>query len=279
MKERSYKISVGGVTLTATYFSNELIGGRREPLGEIFDNLSRIHRHAEHEMFFLGDGEMELVTESGNLHFADSAVIVPPDVGHYTVIDAEKLFVIYVNIDRIDGEAARNLEKRLSGGVSSLEMNPDEIFYLEKISGSNNPSDISHLLSLLFSDLFSRLEPNFFVAENDVVPAGKYAFALEEYVEAHYTESVRLSDVAAHLHLCEKQVLRVIKKEYGCSFSEYVHQKRLSVASMMLKHTDMNVSEIARRVGFENDNYFYRVFKKKYGETPSEYRNHYKNRS
>ena len=46
---------------------------------------------------------------------------------------------------------------------------------------------------------------------------------------------------------------------------------------MMLKHTSLTVNEIARRVGFENDNYFYRVFKKKYGETPTEYRNKYKN--
>lgn len=279
MKERSYKIEVGAIALTVTYFSSELGVGRRQPFGEIFDNLSSVHRHADHEMFFLWGGEMELVTESGNLHFFDSAVIVPPDVGHYTVVDAEKLFVIYVSIDRADGDAARNLAERLSAGVLSLGINSDEVFYLEKMSRSNNPSDISHLLSLLFSDLFSRLEPNFFVSENGVVPMGKYAFALEEYVEAHYTESVRLSDVAAHLHLCEKQVLRVIKKEYGCSFSEYVHQKRLSVASMMLKHTDMSVSKIARRVGFETDNYFYRVFKKKYGETPSEYRNHYKNLS
>jgi two-component system response regulator YesN len=277
MKERSYKISVGSVALTATYFSNELGDGRREPLGEIFDNLSNVHRHAEHEIFFLWDGEMELVTENGNLHFSDSAVIVPPDVGHYTVIDAEKLFVIYLRIDRAEGEAERSLAKRLSEGVLSLGINSDEKFYIEKIFGAKNSADISHLLSLLFSDVFLRLEPGIFAAENDVSSTGKYAFALENYVGEHYNGVMRLSDVAEHLHLCEKQVLRVIKKEYGCSFSDYVNQKSMSVAIMMLKHTSLTVNEIARRVGFENDNYFYRVFKKKYGETPTEYRNKHKN--
>jgi hypothetical protein len=67
---------------------------------------------------------------------------VPPDVGHYTVIDAEKLFVIYVSIDRGDGEAARSFEKRLSDGVLSLEIHSDERFYLEKIFRSKNSSDI-----------------------------------------------------------------------------------------------------------------------------------------
>ena len=71
----------------------------------------------------------------------------------------------------------------------------------------------------------------------------------------------------------------MIKREYGCSFTEYVNRKRMSVAMMMLKHTEMTVSEIARAVGFESDNYFYKVFKERQGLTPNEYRNEQKNGS
>lgn len=273
MKEQSYKISLGRVALTVTYFADELGVGRREPLGEVFDKVSSIHHHAEQEIFFVLDGEMELVTEDENLRFKDSAVILPPDMGHYTGIDAESLFVIYMSIDHAEGEAGTRLSERLLREVVSLEINEDEKFYLDKLGKIRNSYDCPHLLSLLFSELLSRIEPGIQGGERIENAGGKYAFALEAYIERHYSEKLCLSDLAASLHLCEKQVSRVIKKEYGCSFTEYVNRKRMSVATMMLKHTDMSVSEIARAVGFENDNYFYRVFKERYSLTPNEYRN------
>jgi len=279
MKEQSYKLSIGGLSLTATCFLGELGDGRREPLGEIFDNLSNIHRHAEFEMFFIADGEMELVCENDNFHFSDSVVIMPPNMGHYTVIDAERVFVIYIDIEKAEGDAERELAKKLSSGVLSIDISYDERFYIEKLSLPRSLSDFPHLIYLLFSELFGRLVPTIANEKKGKEVSRKYAFALDEYIEHHYFEKICLSDLAASLHLCEKQISRVIKKEYGCSFTEYVNRKRISVAVMMLKHTEMTVSEIASAVGFENNNYFYRVFKQRYGMTPSEYRNSQKNGS
>lgn len=272
MKERTHKIDLGEISLTATYFADQLGVGRREPMGEIFDNISNIHRHAEHEIFFVWGGEMELVTERENYRFCDSVVVLPSDLGHYTVIDAERLFVIYLSIERADGERGKRLLQRLASGVLSLSISDDEKFYLEKLIKNQNCCDYPHLLALLFSELFTRIEPSIGDVGEEENGGGKYAFALEEYIEKHYSEKVRLCDVAKALHLCEKQVSRVIKREYGCSFSEYVNKKRMSVALMMLKHSEMTVTEISHAVGFENDNYFYRVFRERFGITPNEYR-------
>lgn len=272
MKERIHKIELGEISLTVTYFADAFGVGRREPLGEIFDNISSIHRHAEYEMFFLWGGEMELVTEGEDCRFSDSVVVLPPNLGHYTVVDAEKLFVIYLSIDRAEGESGKRLMKYFSSGVLSLKVSDDEKFYLEKLREAKRSIDYPHLLALLFSELVSRLDPDILGGEANADGMGKYAFAIEEYIERHYSEKLRLHDLAAYLHLCEKQVSRVIKKEYGCSFSEYVNHKRMSVALMMLKHTDMTVTAIARSVGFDNDNYFYKVFRESYGLTPNEYR-------
>lgn len=273
MKELSHKIVIGDVALTVTYFSGELGFCRREPLGEIFDNISSIHRHSEHEIFFLWGGEMELVTERENRRIRDSVVILPPDVGHYTAIDAERLFVVYMNIDRAEGEGGKRLFERILSDILVLDISDDEKFYIESVLTAKSSYDEPHLLSLLFSELLSRVEPDFCGGKKEERAAGKYAFALDEYIARHYSEKIRLCDVASSLHLCEKQVSRVIKKEYGCTFSEYVNRKRMMVAVMMLKHTEMTVSDISRATGFENSNYFYRVFKEKYGLTPIEYRN------
>ena len=95
---------------------------------------------------------------------------------------------------------------------------------------------------------------------------------LDNYIAEHYCEKITLADIAAELYLCERQVSRIIRREYNCSFADFVNIKRLSVAAMMLKHTQMNIADVARSVGYENYNYFYRVFKTKYGVTPAQYR-------
>ena len=268
MKERSYKIKYRGEILTVTYFEDELGLGRRDPLSQALDMISNVHRHADHEMFFLLNGEMELVMEGDSKRFRNSVVILPPSLEHYTVIDAEHIFVIYLSL----GKESR-LEEKLRS-VMSLDINEDEKFYLEKMIrvGTEEFEDSYHVLSLLLSELLRRLDADDGAGKRQNKTAVKYTFALCEYLEKHYTERIKLSDAARELHLCEKQVSRVIKKEYKCSFCDFVNQKRLSVAIMMLKHTEMPISEIARKVGFDNDNYFYRIFKKKYGKTPSEYR-------
>ena len=75
------------------------------------------------------------------------------------------------------------------------------------------------------------------------------------------------------MYLSQKQVSRIVKKQYGCTFPELMNQKRMSVAVMLLKNTHLSVSEIAVRVGINNENYFYKLFKERCGVTPLKYRN------
>lgn len=266
MKKRSYKVSCYGIDATVTYFEEEWGGGRREPLGEIFDKVSDIHQHTEQEVFFVLGGEMELMLENGKLCFSNCAVVVPAGMGHYTAINAERVFVLYFST----GNA---FFSELFREVSSFAIGNDARMYVEKLAEGARGDDGFHLVSLLFSAFVRQIAPEVCRETETVGAVGKYAFEIDEYIEAHYTEGIRLFELAEHLHLCEKQVSRVIKREYGYSFSSLVNQKRLSVAAMMLRHTDMTVADIARRVGYDSDNYFYRVFKRKYGLTPVEYRN------
>ncbi len=268
MKKRSYKVTSSGVAATFTCFDVRGVC-RREPLGEIFDRINNIHRHVEHEVFYILDGEMELVFENDSLRLSDSIAIVPAEMGHYTLADSQKLFVLYISAE--NEEAEMLFRERLSHVFTDAVLE-EERFYIDCISKAGGEEDRYHLLSLLFSTLLRRISPDEVQAEDGGVEGGRYGFDIDEYIEMRYSESIQLADLATHLHLCEKQVSRVIKKEYHCSFPELVNRKRLSVASMMLKYTDLTVSEIAKKVGFQNDNYFYRVFGERYGETPGAYR-------
>jgi len=61
-------------------------------------------------------------------------------------------------------------------------------------------------------------------------------------------------------------------REYGVTLSELVIQKKLHVARALLKNTDMKIKEVAARVNLGIENYFYTMFKKRYGISPLEYR-------
>jgi AraC-like DNA-binding protein len=62
-------------------------------------------------------------------------------------------------------------------------------------------------------------------------------------------------------------------KEYeSMTIVDSINDRRLERAKLYLEQHDWNVNEIMVRVGFGNESYFYRLFKRKYGTTPKEYR-------
>ena len=271
MSEKTYKVSLRDIHLTVTYFTKDASLSIHESPSEVFNKIREVHRHSEQEIFFVPNGEIKVVVEDGVKGFTNSVVIVPAGVEHYTVLNSDSCFVAYMKIDR-DGSGA--LSEAICDFAISYEMDESDIFYLSALEKSEYtcPEDCQYLISLLFSKLIREVSTSDFLPSNADGTNSKYTFMLDQYIYDHYSEKISLADIAAELYLCERQVSRIIKREYKCSFADFVNTKRLSVAAMMLKHTKMNVSDIARSVGYENYNYFYRVFKKKYGVTPAVYR-------
>ena len=76
----------------------------------------------------------------------------------------------------------------------------------------------------------------------------------------------------ASFHFQKDYFNRLIKKNTGMTYSEYLQNIRLSEAQKLLLHTEMSISDIAEHVGYHNKGYFYKIFTQKYGMTPAEYR-------
>ena len=100
MSERIYKVGFRDIILTVTYFSKDSISSIHEPSSEILNKIRGTHRHSEHEVFFVPNGEIKVVLEDGYTSFSNAAVIVPAGVGHYTVLNSDSCFVAYLEIER-----------------------------------------------------------------------------------------------------------------------------------------------------------------------------------
>jgi two-component system response regulator YesN len=93
-----------------------------------------------------------------------------------------------------------------------------------------------------------------------------------EYVHRHFDEAVSLKAMARYVAMEEHYLSSLFKKKTGRNFIDYLHDVRIEQAKQCLDRTDMTVNEIGRRVGFFNDNYFIKIFKRRTGMTPSQYR-------
>lgn len=87
-----------------------------------------------------------------------------------------------------------------------------------------------------------------------------------------YNEKIYLGDLAEQSGLSPAQMRKVFRKVNHISPREYLIGKRIEEAKYLLEEGKENVSSIAEKVGYENVNYFSRIFKKKTGMSPMEYR-------
>lgn len=93
-----------------------------------------------------------------------------------------------------------------------------------------------------------------------------------EYVEFNLSKEIFLSDLAGENNVSESYLSKKFKKETGIAFGNYITKKRCKKAALMLKETALQIQEISAYVGYPDNNYFIKVFKKMYNMTPSEYR-------
>jgi AraC-type DNA-binding domain-containing proteins len=95
------------------------------------------------------------------------------------------------------------------------------------------------------------------------------------YIEEHYSEKITLDELSAIIHLSTIHFSRVFKTVTGFSPMEFLNRVRIQKAVQLLLKTDKSIVEIAMETGFNDGNYFSRLFKKCRKETPSEFRNKY----
>ncbi|MBQ8296476.1 MAG: helix-turn-helix domain-containing protein [Ruminococcus sp.] len=91
------------------------------------------------------------------------------------------------------------------------------------------------------------------------------------YIENNYCSSITTEELARMTGYSERQFLRLFKAAFSAAPKLYIASLRIKKAQQLLRSTEMSIGEIAWSCGYDDHNYFSRIFKKHTGMTPSEY--------
>ncbi|MBE1445122.1 response regulator [Paenibacillus sp. OAS669] len=92
------------------------------------------------------------------------------------------------------------------------------------------------------------------------------------YLHERYHEDISLGTLAQFVAMDLKYVSQLFKKKTGDTFVHYLHRLRIEQAQKLLETTRMPISEVGEKVGFLNDNYFIKIFRRFCHMTPQNYR-------
>ncbi|MCD8188932.1 MAG: response regulator [Clostridiales bacterium] len=93
------------------------------------------------------------------------------------------------------------------------------------------------------------------------------------YIDQNYTQSgLSLGEVAANSKVSPNYFSALFRQEMGCTFVDYLTQKRMDRAKELLRDSGLRTGEIALAVGYRDVHYFSTIFRKTQGCTPREYR-------
>lgn len=140
------------------------------------------------------------------------------------------------------------------------------IMNLYNISQYSNWEDVFRNLNCVVEYVFAHVDTSIENKNEDVINKVK------SYIKNHLDGDTSLYVLSTHVHLCPEHLLRIFKKQEGVTILQYINDLKLAKAKQMLSGTDMQIKEIATKLGFTSAGYFGRFFKSKLGVTPNVYR-------
>lgn len=154
----------------------------------------------------------------------------------------------------------------MEAGAEAEEILGLNFRYLRRFQDLDSTEDLAYLLDTMLGR---------FMRSAFSLRSVKHATAFKRalrHIRDHYAEELTLADVAAHAGLSPSYFSKVFKAELGESFSEHVNRLRVERAVLLLKDTAQGLSQIAGAVGFEDQSYFTKVFKRLMGVSPGRFR-------
>ena len=251
---------------------------------EYGEGKETLHFHNYYEVGVCYEGEGEMILGKQEVHFFPGCIsLVPTTELHTTNTFGGKAGWEWMYFDLQealkelypDDELLReNIQAvlRKQGKLLTPDMNIQRMsFLIRSIFSEMEKKEymyrdmVNHFLLLLVVEIIRKLHdteiPDKIASTIDIFPA-------IDYIKQNYNRMIRIADLSRCCGMSESYFRKVFEKYMNMKPLDYVNFVRIQKGCALLRETDMNVTEVSDRVGYESVSSFIRNFKKIIGSTP-----------
>ncbi len=285
-----YKLRVVRISEEKLKFDEDAIFLTRHYKQDYF--TSPRHYHKEYEIAYVEQSEGKLYVGNNIVDFkAGNLFVFAPQLIHCfknhknpkaqakaTIILFKRDFLGATFLERKEAALLNKLLANAGAGLKVEKPSAKLVLLVKNLSFNKGLKSVLELLTIL--DILSKQKDCEFLTSRWV---DKYYYKLNDdlikricsFVEESFAENTVFENAVSISGMGIASFSRYFKNRTEKTFSQYVNEVRVNKAQKMLTNTNLNISEICRRCGYNNLSYFNRQFKQKNGMSPKEFRKYY----
>jgi AraC-like DNA-binding protein len=224
----------------------------KNTLSAFNDDSSTLKSIEQKLICYIEDCDKDKVNEILSSYFDELLII---EGGNFENIKG-RVFELFGNLSQSAFERGASIQK-----IFSFDLN--QVFSMSHILTMADLFDwIMSIIDHFIDNVYHSLVP----VQSNII---KQALL---FINNAYNEKISLNDVSSHLHISRTYLSKLFNQEMGINFTTYLNNYRIQKSLEYLDDKSLSLADIALLVGFDDQSYFTKVFKKILGETPKEYR-------
>ncbi len=245
------------------------------------------HTHNHYEISMMNLGTVEYKTSEKIIEIDEKRadwLVLPPGFQHQRVC-AKTPSVIHgysLTIDFENPSSKGKFDALIKKSGYIFPGSQDLCDSLQKINEELNTSEIlkHERVAILLKDMllrFFRLNFSIFCSDSQSPSTGSGITLkmIDSYIEENLSEDISLNRLSSFCGFSPRHLNRLFVKARGIPLLRYITRKKMEAAMRELATSRKMIKEIALELGYEDQSYFNRVFKKQFGKTPEECRDEY----
>ncbi|MDD5866639.1 AraC family transcriptional regulator [Lachnospiraceae bacterium YH-ros2228] len=288
MTKQKKKLEFRYYTLPEGDYVLPMLGkGWEQEYGLGYGEMQHFHNYLEIGYCYYGNGRL-LIEDRSYRYGANMFTIIPANIPHTTISDpghVDKWEFLFIDLDEFiknemessrlsTDEIIRTINKRgtlktkanhpaLSNLIQSIirECRTQPLYYKDAIKG--------YLMALTIEIL--RLDDERLQVRK-VDRFSEYIKTAVRYVNEHYSEEIRISEMASTCGLSESHFRKIFEEAMNMKPNDYINSVRIQEACKLMRKEELSMEELGLRVGYQTPSTFNRNFRKLTGKTPYQWK-------
>lgn len=253
-------------------------------------DMPMYHYHNSYEIYYLLSGERYYFIKDRTYHIikGDLVFINIKDLHKTTSAGKSGYERILINFKKnfiqklLDDSNCPNLLNIFNNKINILRLGtPEQNFVEQLLDKMLRQSKMKSCFTLLYEKalisellIFMNRYKNPLTMNNfkDHSSIDEKIFEIVQYINNSFSEKLKLNTLSNLFYISPYYLCKMFKQVTGFTFTEYLNSVRIRESQKLLTETDLSITRIADKVGYESITHFGRVFRKVTGITPSEYR-------